>query len=578
MKRKVLILSLILIGIKATAQGLQWAKSLMTANAVDYCYGLTSNGNDRLGLIGLASSGTPLDWNGLDPASSVSSNYFTAIYDYNGNFQWSHVAPGYPYDICMDVLGNTFVAGRFSGTVDFDPSSNSFPLTSAGGGYIQKFNAFGDFQWAVKDELDGHISQVTVGENNNIYYAGEIGINSVATLSNGQTVNVNIGAYICELSPTGDLLNVWNIEVPGTAHYIYVYKLLVKNGKVYLAGSLDGVADFNVTAGQTLNPQTNAYDAWIAQYDLAGGMALDWYRMVGAQGWDNFHGLEADNQGNVFAGGTFCWTVDFDTTQPGIFSLMSDNNTNTQSIFFMQYNAAGITQWVKKIGNTNISGNYNVDEADVVLRDLRIKGTQIMVLGHGKGQILMDGVNVSTNIPTGSVAAPGLVIGEYDLTGSLVGAFNADTLGGPVGFFGGLDVHGLQPLQGNRWVVAGTFQQRINFGSDATPFYLQTDPTSSNYGFDRDIYVACYGGFQGVGVKEISSTEKWCKVVNPVYDQLKIITDETKVKWKITSLFGQHVLGGSEKLTTLTSLSSGVYVIEVSGENQPIQRFQIYKN
>ena len=578
MKRRVLILSLILSGFKVAAQDLQWAKSFVTANAVDYCYGVTSNGNDRLGLIGLVSSGTPLDWNGLDPTSSVTSNYFTSNYDYNGNFQWAHVAPGYPYDICMDDQGNTFVAGRFSGTVDFDPTANAYSLTSAGGGYIQKFNTSGDFQWAVKDDLDGHISQVVVGDNNNIYYAGEIGINAVATLSNGQTVNVNIGAYIGEVSPTGELLNVWNIEVPGVADYIYVYELEVNNGKLYIAGSLDGVADFDVTSGQVINPHTNVYDAWIAQYDLAGGMAIDWHRIIGAQGWDSFHGLAVDEQGTVYAGGTFCWTVDFDATQPGTFSLMSDNNTQTQSIFFMQYNPAGVTQWVKKIGNTNVSGDYNVDDADVVLRDLRITSTQIMLLGHGKGQILMDGVNTSTNLPTGSVAAPGLVIGEYDLTGSLVGAFNVDSLGGPVGFFGGLDVQGLHSLQGNRWLVAGTFQQRINFGSDAAPFYIQTDPSSPNYGFDRDIYVACYGGSQGVGIKEIPSTEQWVKLINPVEDQLKIITDQTDINWSITSLSGAHVLSGSEKVTDLTHLTSGVYIIEVFGEDKPVQRVQFYKN
>lgn len=578
MKKIILLLSIVFSSLIGSSQNLNWAKSILTSNAVDFCYGLTSNGNDRLGMIGMVSSGTPLDWNGLDPSTSLPSNYFTSIYDYNGNFEWCHVAPGFPYDICMDSSGNTFVAGRFSGTLDFDPSPSSFPLTSVGSGYIQKFNALGGFQWAVKDDLDGHISQVVVGDNNNIYYAGEIGINSVATLANGQSVNVNIGAYIGEISPTGDLLNIWNIDVPGTAHYIYVYELQVKNGKVYLAGSLDGVADFDVTSGISLNTQTNAYDGWIAKYDLAGGFSLDWYRMVGAQGWDNFKGIQVDDQGTIYAGGTFCWTVDFDLTQPGIFSLMSDNNTNAQSAFFMKYDASGIAQWVKKIGNFNLSGSYNIDEADLVLRDLKLTSTQLMVLVHGKGQILMDGVNVSSNIPTGSVAAPGLAIGEYDLNGSFVSAFNADTLGGPPGFFGGLDVRGLEPLQGDRWLVAGTFQQRINFGSDSIPYYLQTDTTSVNYGFDRDIYVACYNGSHGVGIQEIPAMQKWCKVVNPVNDMLKIISDETRLNWTITSLSGAYTMGGSEKTTVLSSLASGVYILEVHANNKPVQRFHIYKD
>jgi len=52
--------------------------------------------------------------------------------------------------ITVDVLGNTYTAGYFQGTVDFDPSIVVSNLTSVGGRdiFVQKLDSNGNFIWA----------------------------------------------------------------------------------------------------------------------------------------------------------------------------------------------------------------------------------------------------------------------------------------------------------------------------------------------------------------------------------------------------------------------------------------------
>jgi hypothetical protein len=577
MKKTTILFIGLLLTRFAIGQDLQWAKSIMNPNAVDFCYGIASNGNDRMGIIGMVYEGSPINWDNGPGNPNWTMMQFVAVYNHEGAYIWSNPVPGYPYAIAQDATGNTYVAGRFSGTVDFDPSSEVFQLNSTGSGYIVKYNALGEFQWAVKDDLDGHISRLTVGDNGKIYYAGEIGINTVATLNGGQTIPVNIGAFIGEISESGTLEHIWNIEVPITAQYIYVKELLVKNGALYIAGNLDGVADFDVSSGVDQNPQTNSYDAWLVKYNLDSGISVAWKKVIGAQGWDYLEGLEVDDTGNVFCSGTFTWTVDFSPENTGLFQLTSDTNTGAESGFIMKYNASGEVQWVRKIGNENSTGSIDIDEASVFMRDLCLTQDKIMILLEGEGQILMDGVSSVSNIPTGSIAAPGLVIGEYDIDGNWISACNVDTIGAPLGFFGGLSAVGLKPLQGNRWVVAGTFLQKLNFGNDVNPFYLQTDPNSTNYGFDKDVYVACYSGSEGVGLLPIVANEAAIKVSNPTKDNLEFFGIVGDYTWRIFGLDGKLLANGNQDSNQIGALDTGLFILEVTTANGVSAQMKVVK-
>jgi len=82
-----------------------------------------------------------------------SPNTFVQKLDSNGNFIWARAFQGDSnggHSVATDILGNIFITGYFSGTVDFDPHESTFNLTGEGGSdiFIQKLTPSGNFVWA----------------------------------------------------------------------------------------------------------------------------------------------------------------------------------------------------------------------------------------------------------------------------------------------------------------------------------------------------------------------------------------------------------------------------------------------
>lgn len=99
----------------------------------------------------------------FDPASGTSfnlvntgiaSDIFVSKLNSNGNFLWAKAMGGVSsadvgFGIAVDGTGNVYTTGSFQGTVDFDPGTGTFNLTSAGNEdiFISKLYSNGDFAW-----------------------------------------------------------------------------------------------------------------------------------------------------------------------------------------------------------------------------------------------------------------------------------------------------------------------------------------------------------------------------------------------------------------------------------------------
>ena len=80
---------------------------------------------------------------------------FVSKLDSSGNFMWAtqfggDYSRGFGFDIAVDGLGNVYTVGGFRGTVDFDPGSGTYNLTSVGDSdiFVSKLDSEGDFIWA----------------------------------------------------------------------------------------------------------------------------------------------------------------------------------------------------------------------------------------------------------------------------------------------------------------------------------------------------------------------------------------------------------------------------------------------
>jgi hypothetical protein len=108
------------------------------------------------------------------------SDGFVSCLNTNGSYSWAGQLGGPSLDvaqsICLDVSGNVYTTGRFSGTADFDPSGTASPLISAGveDVFISKLSASGAFVSAHKFgslSNDNGLS-IACDVNNSVYVSG----------------------------------------------------------------------------------------------------------------------------------------------------------------------------------------------------------------------------------------------------------------------------------------------------------------------------------------------------------------------------------------------------------------------
>jgi gliding motility-associated-like protein len=111
-------------------------------------------------------------------ADNSNSSTFILKLDQNGNFIWAKQLKGgihWTYSATLDNTGNLYVTGYFGNTLDVDPGSGIYDLSTSGYDiFILKLNTGGDFVWA--RQLGGTATiicnSVAVDTNRNVYTTG----------------------------------------------------------------------------------------------------------------------------------------------------------------------------------------------------------------------------------------------------------------------------------------------------------------------------------------------------------------------------------------------------------------------
>jgi hypothetical protein len=176
----------------------------------------------------------------------------------------------------VDTSGNVYSTGYFRGTVDFDPGTGTYDLSSSGGSqdiFVSKLNSSGDFVWA--KAMGG-------GSNDKGY---------------GIAVDTS--------------------------------------GNVYTTGYFQGAADFDPGA-QTFDliSTEDSQDIFTSKLDTSGDFV--WAKAMGGTQYEYGKGIAVDTSGNTNITGYFKGTVDFDPG-PGTFDLTS--TADSEDIFIVRLNA-----------------------------------------------------------------------------------------------------------------------------------------------------------------------------------------------------------------------------------------------
>ena len=206
---------------------------------------------------------------------------------YSQTFSWGIVAGSagdeFNQSIATDAFGNVYSTGSFQGTADFDPGIGITNLVSAGGGevYIQKIGYSGNLIWAKSLSGPG---------------------------------GYDVGRRIA----------------------------LDKYGNVYIAGTFEGLCDFDPGPGSfTIQSVSGMADVFILKLDSSGNFL--WAKSLEGASTEDAFSLAIDQNGDLITTGDFNSTVDFD---PGPMQYNINTSPGYDS-FILKLDSAGQFKWVK---------------------------------------------------------------------------------------------------------------------------------------------------------------------------------------------------------------------------------------
>ena len=254
----------------------------------------------------------------------------------------------------VDSTGNTYVAGYFAGTADFNPGTGSFNLTSAGGSndaFVVKLDSSGGFVYAAQfgatsqDQAQG----VAVDGSGNAYVTGYF-YDTVDFDPGAGTFNLTSAAgpdaFVVKLDSAGAL--VYADRFGGTSTVVAHGVAVDGSGNAYVTGYFYGTADFDPGAGTTnLASAGGSNDAFVVKLDSSG--ALSYADRFGGTSSDYGQNIAVDGSGNAYVTGYFYDTADFDPGA-GTTNLTSAGNAD---VFVVKLDATGALVYADRFGGPN---------------------------------------------------------------------------------------------------------------------------------------------------------------------------------------------------------------------------------
>jgi hypothetical protein len=354
-----------------------WAKQI-GGILDDYSQSISLDESGNILLVGTFNGTVDFDPNeDIYNLNSVGySDIFILKLDAEGNFIWAKSIGENSYkqvnSIELDNLGNIFVTGSFSDTLDFDPSENLFELISSGGNdvFILKLNCDGNFLWAEKmGGVNGdYIYSIAIDINNNIYTTGsftgtadfnpKFGVYNLTAFSQGDI-------FISKLDNNGNF--IWAKTIGGLSNDYFSSMKVDITGNVYLTGSLSNTIDFDPGLGGFNLTSNGEKDIFILKINTNGD--FEWVKKIGGNSPDRSNSIGLDFFGNIYITGVFRSIVDFDPG-PDMYNLTASGG----DFFISKFDSNGNFMWVIPFGTESGGGDGKSITIDL-LNNIYLIGT-----------------------------------------------------------------------------------------------------------------------------------------------------------------------------------------------------------
>lgn len=290
------------------------------------------------------------------------ADVFVTRFDAAGNFTWAIQMGGTENDwgssIAIDLSGNLYITGTFSGTADFDPGAGNYLLTSFGAYdvFVCKMNTGGLHTWTRQmGGTENDVSAtITTDASGNVFSTGIFYGTADFDPGAGVFNLTNSGVYdnyVSKLDGNGNFL--WALIAGGDGEG--VPSVAVDNtGNAYVGGAFGGTYDFDPGPGINNLSSGGGTDIFASKYSPGGN--LIWARKMSGVSYENGYAIAVSPAGNVFITGDFLETVDFDPG-PGIYNLTSSGNYD---VFICKLTTNGDFAWARRLGGLGIEQGLSI--------------------------------------------------------------------------------------------------------------------------------------------------------------------------------------------------------------------------
>jgi len=265
----------------------------------------------------------------VEYTSNGEGDIFVSQLDSAGNLLWVDVLGGAGHDFCFgvayDPFGAVYAAGRFTGTVDFDPGSGVETHISAGDTdmFAARFESAGSLAWA--RTWGGTSADEALGVNTDstgiVAVAGQfIGTVDFNPDAFGEDIRVSNGSFdafinVFDSAGVQQYSRTWGGAYQDLAYAIRCIKDQLL-GMTYIAttGWFSDTVNFDTSEGTDNRVSNGFYDIFLTTHDVYG-------KWIYANTWGgpNYNGGCAvssfDSTESLYVVGYYSDTVDFD---PGV--------------------------------------------------------------------------------------------------------------------------------------------------------------------------------------------------------------------------------------------------------------------
>lgn len=287
----------------------------------------------------------------------MGGNAFIAKYAPNGSLLWHHELHGDQAEtghaVKVGPNGNIWWSGEYRGQLRIDQLGASLqgaPVAENRDLFLIQFSPDGQLNWARgygTFDYDTH-NGMYVDDDGNGYLCADFSTHTPAPSYLNAGTHPTPVLWFAKIDPQGHL--VWENKLRGVAHSHIEDLTVDRLGNVYLTGDFPHKIDMGIGRDgkrvviSTDHKQDNT-DIFLAKYSANGD--LRWAKTFGSSSGDDGECLATDDQGNVYLGGQYHGTADFDS-DPN--RKVTRRGNGRYEAFLAKYSPEGELKWVNSLG------------------------------------------------------------------------------------------------------------------------------------------------------------------------------------------------------------------------------------